>query len=53
MTPQLKDLVTNYLPDIVWVDGDYLDSWKYWKSDEMIAWLYNERFKKFLHMSSS
>jgi alpha-L-fucosidase len=51
-TPQLKDLVTNYQPDIVWVDGDWLNSWKYWKSDEFIAWLYNERLKNFLRISS-
>jgi alpha-L-fucosidase len=39
--------VTNYQPDVVWLDGDWENSWRYWKSDEFIAWLYNERLKNF------
>ena len=47
MIPQLKELITNYQPDVVWVDGDWEDSWRYWKADEFLAWLYNERLKNF------
>lgn len=42
--PQLIDLVTNYKPDIVWSDGDWDFSYTYWKSQEFLAWLYNERY---------
>ncbi|MFT3822816.1 MAG: alpha-L-fucosidase [Chitinophagaceae bacterium] len=42
MLPQLKDLVVRYKPDIIWPDGE----WEYpsdtWKSQEFLAWLYNE-----------
>jgi alpha-L-fucosidase len=42
MLPQLRELITNYQPDVLWVDGDWEDSWRYWKADEFLAWLYNE-----------
>jgi alpha-L-fucosidase len=42
MTIQMKDLVTSYKPDILWTDGEWDHSDKVWKSEEFLAWLYNE-----------
>jgi alpha-L-fucosidase len=39
--PQMKDLVTRYTPDILWTDGEWDKSSKEWKSEEFLAWLYN------------
>lgn len=40
--PQMKDLVINYRPDIFWTDGDWVSTSDTWKSQEFLAWLYNE-----------
>lgn len=42
MLPQLKDLVQRYKPDIVWPDGEWDAPSKTWRSEEFLAWLYNE-----------
>lgn len=42
MIPQLKDLVTRYKPDIIWPDGEWEYPSETWKSQEFLAWLYNE-----------
>jgi alpha-L-fucosidase len=42
MIPQLKDLVTRYTPDIVWTDGEWDKTSREWKSEEFLAWLYND-----------
>lgn len=42
MIPQMKDLVMRYTPDIVWTDGEWDKPSKDWKSEEFLAWLYNE-----------
>lgn len=42
MLPQLKDLVTRYKPDIVWPDGEWDHPSSTWKSEEFLAWLYND-----------
>ena len=42
MIPQMKDLVTRYTPDIVWTDGEWDKPSKDWKSEEFLAWLFNE-----------
>ncbi|MBB1285376.1 alpha-L-fucosidase [Flavisolibacter sp. BT320] len=42
MLPQLKDLVMRYQPDIVWPDGEWEHPSKVWRSEEFLAWLYNE-----------
>ena len=42
MIPQLKDLVTNYQPDILWTDGEWLQTSETWKSTQFLSWLYNE-----------
>jgi alpha-L-fucosidase len=42
MTPQFKDVVTRYKPAIIFSDGEWdLDS-KAWKSESLLAWLYNQ-----------
>lgn len=40
--PQLRDLVERYEPSILFADGEWLHTSKDWKSEEFIAWLYNE-----------
>lgn len=40
--PQMKDLITNYKPDVFWTDGDWEAPAETWKSPEFLAWLYNE-----------
>ncbi|KAI1692657.1 alpha-L-fucosidase domain-containing protein [Ditylenchus destructor] len=42
MLPQLHEIVDEYLPDVIWSDGDWDRTDEYWKSKEFIAWLYNE-----------
>ena len=42
MIPQMKDLVVSYKPDILWTDGEWDKPSKDWKSEEFLAWLYNE-----------
>lgn len=42
MIPQLKELVTNYQPDIIWPDGEWDHPSSTWKSTEFLSWLYNE-----------
>lgn len=42
MLPQLKDLVQRYKPDIVWPDGEWDHPSATWRSEEFLAWLYNE-----------
>jgi alpha-L-fucosidase len=40
--PQFKDVVTRYEPAIIFSDGEWdLDS-KAWRSEELLAWLFNE-----------
>lgn len=40
--PQMKDLINNYQPDVFWTDGDWDATAETWKSQEFLAWLYNE-----------
>lgn len=40
--PQMKDLINAYQPDVFWTDGDWDASPETWKSQEFLAWLYNE-----------
>ena len=42
MIPQFKDLVTKYKPSIIFSDGEWELSDTAWKSEELLAWLYNE-----------
>jgi len=40
--PQMKDLINNYQPEVFWTDGDWDAAAETWKSQEFLAWLYNE-----------
>ncbi|MBN2329927.1 MAG: alpha-L-fucosidase [Candidatus Omnitrophica bacterium] len=40
--PQVKDLVERYQPDILWGDGEWDMTPEQWRSQEMLAWLFNE-----------
>lgn len=36
--PEMKELVTNYNPSVIWSDGDWDADDTYWKSTEFLAW---------------
>jgi alpha-L-fucosidase len=40
--PQFKDVVTRYKPSIIFADGEWEMSSKDWRSEELLAWLFNE-----------
>ncbi|MBI1782301.1 MAG: alpha-L-fucosidase [Sphingobacteriales bacterium] len=40
--PQMKELITKYEPDVFWTDGDWDAPASTWKSEEFLAWVYNE-----------
>jgi len=42
MIPQFKDLVTKYKPSIIFSDGEWDLSDTAWKSEELLAWLFNQ-----------
>jgi len=42
MHPQFKDVVSRYSPAIIFADGEWDLSSKDWKSEELLAWLFNE-----------
>lgn len=42
MFPQFKDAVTRYQPSIIFSDGEWDMPSREWKSEELLAWLFNE-----------
>ncbi len=40
--PQMKELINNYKPDVLWTDGGWDAPASTWKAQEFLAWLYNE-----------
>ncbi|ACB76253.1 alpha-L-fucosidase [Opitutus terrae] len=42
MIPQFKDVVTRYQPAIIFSDGEWEMTAKEWRSEELLAWLFNE-----------
>jgi len=42
MLPQFKDVVTRYSPSIIFSDGEWDMPSKDWRSEEFLAWLFNE-----------
>lgn len=42
MLPQMRELVDQYEPDILWGDGEWDKPTKDWKIEPFMAWLFNE-----------
>jgi alpha-L-fucosidase len=42
MFPQFKDVVTRYKPSLIFSDGEWEMTSKDWRSEELLAWLFNE-----------
>ncbi len=42
MWPQMKELVNSYKPDVFWTDGEWDLPAERWKSEQFLAWLYND-----------
>ena len=42
MFPQFKDVVTRYKPEVIFSDGEWGMPSKDWRSEELLAWLFNE-----------
>ncbi len=42
MLPQIKELVTNYQPALIFADGEWDHPSGVWRSAEFLAWLYND-----------
>lgn len=42
MIPQFKDVVSRYAPAIIFSDGEWDLPSKDWRSEELLAWLFNE-----------
>lgn len=40
--PQMQELIETYRPDVLWCDGDWSKSAKYWGAEEFLQWLYQE-----------
>ena len=40
--PQLKELVTNYQPSMIFSDGAWDETSDFWGSESFLAWLYND-----------
>lgn len=40
--PQVKDLISNYHPDILWTDGPDKFDENQWRVHDMLTWIYNE-----------
>jgi len=40
--PQFKDLVTRYQPSLIFSDGEWEMTSAEWRSEELLAWLYNQ-----------
>jgi alpha-L-fucosidase len=42
LIPQFKDLVTRYQPSIIFSDGEWDLTSREWKSEQLLAWLFND-----------
>jgi len=46
MLPQMFDLVTRYQPDIIWADGDWMQTSAFWNSTFFLSWLLDNSTNK-------
>jgi len=42
MIPQFKDVITRYEPSLIFADGEWDMKDTDWRSEEIVAWIYNE-----------
>jgi len=42
MIPQLKELIERYSPQTLFTDGEWTNTSSEWRSEEFLAWLFNE-----------
>jgi len=42
IVPQMKDLVERYRPSVLWADGEWEHPSSFWKSTDLLTWLFNE-----------
>jgi alpha-L-fucosidase len=40
--PKFKEVVSTYKPWFIFLDGEWSHDYKFWRSEELAAWLYNE-----------
>ncbi|MBC8872501.1 MAG: alpha-L-fucosidase [Planctomycetes bacterium] len=40
--PKFKEVVAKYKPWFIFLDGEWAADYKFWRSEELAAWLYNE-----------
>ncbi|CAB3234545.1 unnamed protein product [Arctia plantaginis] len=40
--PDIKQLIEDYKPSVLWSDGDWEAHDVYWKATDLLAWLYND-----------
>lgn len=40
--PQLKEIVSKYKPSLIWNDGEWLMDYRGWRSEELLAWMFND-----------
>lgn len=38
----IKQLIQNYQPSVLWLDGEWEANCEYWKAKELLTWIYNE-----------
>ena len=42
MYPQWMDLIDNYKPDVLWLDGDWVANSTVWRTPELVAYAFND-----------
>ena len=42
--PQLRELIMNYEPEVIYSDAEWDADYNYWNSTNFLAWLYNDRY---------